>query len=189
VHLQADGEYVIKWTKNQPAPEPCCGTLEECLHVLHEVTGKKPERVYQGEPSLDNYIKRCNRWYKGEGEYLDRAPDFTNDPPINISYTHASTMLDKDWRASYSDRVAMIYSLATREANPCNFLKNIDHLRMGSKLALYSPFYLTEPKEWPSLVQAQHFLVAHRDAGEVDANPEAHEFSGTIESLAPDLRM
>jgi hypothetical protein len=31
--------------------------------------------------------------------------------------------------------------------------------------------------------------VAHRDAGELDENPGAHEFSGTIESLAPDLRM
>jgi hypothetical protein len=186
VHLQEFGEYVIKWTKNQPSPEPCCGTMDECLHVLHEVTGKKPEKIYAGEPSLDNYKKRCMRWYKGEQEYLDRAPDFQNDPPVNISYTHASVMLDKDWCMDYLSRVAMIYKLATQEANPCNFLKNIDAIRMGSKLAHYSPFYLTEPKDWPALVQTQQFLVAHRDAGELPVEPEPHEFDGMIESLEPE---
>lgn len=186
VNLQDQGDYVIKWTRNQPSPEPCCGTMDECLHVLHEVTGKKPEKIYQGEPSLDQYMQRCMRWYKGEGEYLDRAPDFHNDPPINISYTHASVMLDKDWRIDYLSRVAMIYKLATLEANPCNFLKNIDAIRMGSKLANYSPFYLTEPKDWPALVQTQQFLVAHRDAGELPSEPEPHEFDGMIESLEPE---
>lgn len=187
VNLQDRGTHVIKWTAGQPYAESFCGTVDECLEELHKQTGKKPERVYQGEPSVDNYISRCNRWYRGEGEYLDRAPDFDNDPPINISYTHASTMLDKDWRVSYSHRVAMIYDMATREANPCNFLKNIDHIRMGAKLALYSPFYLTEPKDWPNLVQAQHFLVAHRDAGELPESPEPHGFDGMIESLEPGL--
>jgi hypothetical protein len=186
VNLREFGDYVIKWTRNQPSPEPCCGTMEEVLSTLHQVTGKKPERVYQGEPSLHNYTERCMRWYKGQGEYLDKAPDFENDPPINISYTHSSVMLDKDWRTDYLSRVAMIYDLATREANPCNFLKNIDAIRMGSKLAHYSPFYLTEPKDWPALVQAQHFLVAHRDAGELPGRPEPHEFDGMIESLEPE---
>ena len=186
VNLRDQGDYVIKWTRNQPSPEPCCGTLEECLHVLHEVTGKKPEKIYRGEPALSNYIERCMRWYKGELEYLDRAPDFVNDPPVNFSYTHASVMLDKDWRLDYLSRVAMIYKLATQEANPCNFLKNIDAIRMGSKLANYSPFYLTEPKDWPALVQTQQFLVAHRDAGELPSEPEPHEFDGMIESLEPE---
>lgn len=186
VNLQEFGDYVIKWTKNQPSPEPCCGTMDECLHVLHQATGKKPERVYMGEPSLAKYKERCMRWYKGEGEYLDRVPDFRNDPPVNISYTHASVYLDKDWRMDYLSRVAMIYKLATQEANPCNFLKNIDALRMGSKLANYSPFYLTEPKDWPALVQTQQFLVAHRDAGELPSEPEPHEFDGMIESLEPE---
>jgi hypothetical protein len=186
VNLQDQGAYVIKWTRNQPSPEPCCGTMDECLQVLHEVTGKKPERIYQGEPSLPKYMERCTRWYKGEGEYLDRAPDFHNDPPVNFSYTHASVMLDKDWRLDYLSRVAMIYKLATQEANPCNFLKNIDAIRMGSKLANYSPFYLTEPKDWPALVQTQQFLVAHRDAGELPSEPEPHEFDGMIESLEPE---
>lgn len=186
VNLRDLGEYVIKWTRNQPSPEPCCGTIEECLHVLHEVTGKKPERVYQGEPSLAKYQERCMRWYKGELEYSDRAPDFDHDPPINISYTHASTMLDKDWRTDYSDRVAMIYKLATQEANPCNFLKNIDALRAGSRLTMYSPFYLTEPKDWPALVQSQQFLVAHRDEGVPVAEPEEHGFNGVLESLEPE---
>lgn len=186
VNLREFGEYVVKWTKNQPSPEPCCGTLDECLNVLHQVTGKKPEKVYQGEPSLSNYQARCMRWYKGQGEYLDKAPDFDNDPPINISYTHWSTTLDKDWRRDYLDRVAMIYKLATQEANPCNFLRNIDAIRMGAKLANYSPFYLTEPKEWPMLVRSQQFLVAHRDAGELPESPEPHEFEGMMESLEPE---
>jgi len=186
VNLQDQGEYVIKWTRNQPSPEPCCGTMDECLHVLHQVTGKKPEKVYQGEPSVSMYMQRCMRWYRGEQEYLDRAPDFQNDPPLNISFTHATTLLDKDWCVDYLSRVAMIYKLATLEANPCNFLKNIDAIRMGSRLANYSPFYLTEPKDWPALVQTQQFLVAHRDAGELPVDPEPHEFDGMIESLQPE---
>ena len=186
VNLQDLGEYVIKWTKGQPSPEPICGTLDEVLHELHKHTGKKPEKVYQGEPSIERFKERCIRWYKGEGEYLDKAPDFHNDPPINISYTHSTVLLDKDWRAEYLSRVAMIYDLATREANPCNFLKNIDAIRMGSKLATYSPFYLTPPKEWPGLVQSQQFLVAHRDAGDLPSVPEPHEFDGLMESLEPE---
>jgi hypothetical protein len=185
VNLKDQGTHVIKWTANQPYLEPFCGTVEECVAELHERTGKKPERVYQGEPSLSNYMERCMRWYKGQGEYLDKVPDFDNDPPINISFTHSSVMLDRDWRNDYLARVAMVYDMATREANPCNFLKNIDAIRMGSKLANYSPFYLTEPKDWPSLLAAQHFLVAHRDAGDLPAEPEPHEFDGMIESLEP----
>lgn len=187
VNLKDQGDYVIKWTANPPYPEPFCGSLDECLAELHKHTGKKPEKAYQGEPSIERYIERCMRWYKGEGEYLDKAPDFQNDPPINISFTHASTMLDKDWRADYLSRVAMIYNLATIEANPCNFHKNIDGLRMGATLHPFSPFYLTEPKEWPGLVQSQQFLVAHRDAGDLPETPEPHEFDGMIESLDPGL--
>lgn len=187
VNLQDQGPYVIKWTAGDPGPEPFVGTQEECLQFLHATTGKKPERVYQGEPSLPQYMARCTRWYKGEEEYLARAPDFVNDPPINISYTHATVLLDKDWRLEYLTRLAHIYSLATVEANPCNFLKNIDALRMGTKLAHYSPFYLTEPKEWPGLVQSQQFLVSHRDAGELPLEPEPHEFDGLIESLEPEV--
>jgi hypothetical protein len=187
VNLKDLGDYVIKWTSGYKHPEPIVGTMDECLVELHRITGKKPERVYQGEPSISKYQERCMRWYKGEGEYLDRAPDFDHDPPVNISYTHASTMLDNDWRLDYLDRVAMIYNLATRDPYPCNFLKNIDGLRMGSKLALYSPFYLTEPKEWPALVQSQQFLLAHRDEGIPELDPEHQLFLGALESLEPEL--
>jgi len=187
VNLRDQGEYVIKWTAGQPYLEPFCGSMSDCLAELHERTGKKPERVYHGEPSLDNYTKRCMQWYKGEAEYADRAPDFHNDPPVNISYTHASVMLDNDWRSDYLSRVAMIYKLATQEANPCNFLRNIDGLRMGTKLALYSPFYLTEPKDWPALVKTQQFLSVHRDGEELAEEPGPHEFDGVISSLEPEL--
>jgi hypothetical protein len=185
VNLRDQGTHVIQWTANQPYAVAFCGTLDECVAELHERTGKKPEKAYTGEPSLHNFSNRCLRWYRGEGEYADRAPDFANDPPINISYTHSSVMLDSDWRSDYLSRVAMIYNLATLEANPCNFLKNIDAIRMGARLAQYSPFYLTEPKEWPALVNSRQFLIAHRDAGDLPAAPEPHEFDGLIESLEP----
>jgi hypothetical protein len=188
VNLRDQGTHVIQWTAGQPYPEPFCGTVDECLAELHERTGKKPEKVYRGEPTLSNYAARCMRWYMGQDEYTDKAPDFENDPPINISYTHSSVGLDNDWRSDYLTRVAMIYKLATTEANPCNFLKNIDSIRMGNRLAHYSPFYLTEPKDWPSLVQSQQFLVAHRDAAELPEVPEPHEFDGLVESLEPELQ-
>jgi hypothetical protein len=95
-------------------------------------------------------------------------------------------MLDNDWRSDYLTRVAYIYSLATAEANPCKFLRNIDALRVGSRLAHFSPFYLTEPKEWPALIQMQSFLISHRDAGDLPLEPEPHEFDGLIESLEPE---
>ena len=185
VNLQAQGPYVIKWLTGERNPTPDVGTLDECLAILHEKAGKKPEKVYDGEPSINQYMDRCMRWYKGEAEYSDRAPDFQNDPPINISYTHASVMLDKDWRIDYLARVDMIYSMATREANPCNFLRNIDALRMGSKLANYSPFYLTEPKDWPALLQTEQFLVVHRDESVIMDELEPHQFEALIESLEP----
>jgi hypothetical protein len=57
---------------------------------------------------------------------------------------------------------------------------------MGANLNPFSPFYLTEPKDWPGLVASQQFLVAHRDAGDLPAEPEPHEFDGLIESLEPE---
>lgn len=161
------------------------GTIDECIEALHKETGKKPEKVYTGEPSRQLYIERCMRWYKGEAEYSDNAASFIDEPPINISYTHSTVLLDYDWVTEYHARIDLIHDQATKEPNPCNYLKNIDSLRMNGKLSEYSPFYLSEPKDWPTLMQSNHFVVAHRDELTVAPLLVPHEFEGQIESLEP----
>ena len=43
------------------------------------------EKNFYGEPKLENYIQRCEDWYKGAGDFLDKKADRDSNPPVSIS--------------------------------------------------------------------------------------------------------
>jgi len=139
------------------------GTFEECFEALHEATGKKPEKLYSGEPSLPNFIKRLGQCYRAEGEYLGEKLNREEDPPVNWIYTSATVLQERAWLTEYWDRVQFIHSHATRPPVPSAFHRHISDLRKWGRLSEYAPFFLSEPKDWPEIIKRNNFIIAHRD--------------------------
>ena len=120
-------------------------------------------KKYYGEPRFENYLKRCEEWYKGVGEYEHLAPKWTIAPPINYSLTYGSLLLDEDYLDEYYARVALIRQYANCKAYPKNFPRSANHLRQFGKMSPFTPFYLTPVKEWPNIINAESFMQVDRD--------------------------
>jgi len=139
---------------------------EEVEHTLSRGPRKgqtEIRRNYIGEPRFDNYIDRCNDWYRGQGEYEHNAEKWASSPPINYSLTYGSTLLDEDYIDEYYSRVALIRQYVQCKAIPKNFPRSVSHLRQFGRMSPYTPFYMTPPKEWPDIIQAQSFMQVDRD--------------------------
>jgi hypothetical protein len=143
----------------------CFHTEEEAVAALHEYTGKKPEKVYEGEPDFDLFLQRVGRWYNAEGEYLDKKPDREANPPVVISRINALPFfLQEDVEEEYTREMNRLYYLCTREPEPFNFsrLANKGLLSYG-RLNPYAPFYVSPPANWPEIVAREQFTILHRD--------------------------
>lgn len=139
---------------------------EEVEHTLQRGPRKgqvEIRRNYVGEPRFDNYIDRCNDWYRGQGEYEHLGEKWAMSPPINYSLTYGSTLLDEDYVDEYYARVALIRQYVQCKAIPKNFPRSVSHLRQFGRMSPYTPFYMTPPKEWPDIIKAQSFLQVDRD--------------------------
>jgi hypothetical protein len=119
-------------------------------------------KTYHGEPRLENYLERCKRWYRGEGEYESKSVEREHTPPINISTTGAST-LDTRYTAEYTSRLRFVHSYSTADPVPLNFPKSARHLMQFGKMSPFAPFYLTPTSEWPGIVSTEGFMVEDRD--------------------------
>lgn len=123
----------------------------------------RQEKKYHGEPTLDNYIRRCSRWYLAQGEYLDLAPEWAANPPVNFSYTHAEACLDEGTLQEYDERVALVYRYATCPPEPRLFPRSSSITNYG-KLSPYAPFYLSPVAQWPEIIRLTHLIIDHRDS-------------------------
>jgi len=141
---------------------------EEYEHTLKSGPRKgqiEIRKTYTGEPRLTNYIKRCNNWYEGTGEYEHLAPKWATDPPINISLTYGSTLLDPAYVQEYDTRLKIIADYARCPPLPYHFPRSMSHLRQFGRLSPFTPFYLLPPKEWPDLIRKEGFIQLDRDEG------------------------
>lgn len=139
------------------------GTFSACHDALWKATGKKPGKVYSGEPRLQNYIKRLLECYLGEGEYADKHEDRLDEPPVNWISTPATWCDDEDWLTEYQSRVRLIHDLATCPPWPDQFHRNMPACRRWGKHTDHAPFYLNPVKDWPEIVRRNHFVIFHRD--------------------------
>ena len=121
------------------------------------------EKKYEGEPRLENYIQRCTDWYHGTGDYLDKEAEWAEDPPVGISFTSASLVLDKRIQQRYIDRVRVIQRYASDLApHPQNFPMT-DSPFTRADFSTYAPFMLAPVGEWPRLIQQEGFVMRRRD--------------------------
>ena len=118
---------------------------------------------FEGEPLLENYILRCKDWYSATGDYLDKEAEWVEDPPVGISFTNASLVLDKQIQKRYVDRVRIIQRYASDlEPHPHNFPMT-DSPFARADFSTYSPFMLSPVEEWPRLIQDEGFVLRRRD--------------------------
>jgi hypothetical protein len=128
-------------------------------------------KVYEGEPRFDNYLLRCNDWYHSRGDYADKEAEWAEDPPVNISVTKASLLVDPAINKRYRDRVRLVQHYAICDPYPENFPMPDRVAHMG-RFSTYSPFMLSPVGDWPSLIQSEGFTLRRRD----DPIPEEVEF-------------
>lgn len=120
-------------------------------------------RTYSGEPRWENYRDRCIDWYLANGRYQDKEIERSQDPPINFSLTPGSDILDKYSTYEYHRCLQLVKSYATCEPTPGCFPKSANYLRGYSRLSPFTPFYLNEVKDWPSIIATDGFMVEDRD--------------------------
>ena len=155
-----DESYYAEWwpIEDPTAPhEHFPGSFEDCIQVLHEQTGKKPEKVYYGEPQLKNFVARCLSWYEDE-----QATD-EDDPPVNMTKTSASNLKIPMWCDTYERRLDRLYRLATCNPAPDSFPMMMNGVRSFKKLSPYADFYLTPPQQWPEVAARNNFVIRRRD--------------------------
>lgn len=122
------------------------------------------EKVYYGEPRLENYLARCKSWYLGEGDYSHLAEERKRKevgPPVNISFS--TDILDEEGMTEYNNRLSLIYDHATRPAYPFAFCRSTSALRQFGSLHPMYPFSVVPVADWAEVMEKDGFMIAHRD--------------------------
>ena len=125
-------------------------------------------RVYEGEPTFDNYLQRQSEWYTASGRYEHRTAEIGDDPPVNLSFTFSGGA-DMGGRGDiiYSSMLNVVARYARVDPAPSNFPMSADNLRpfRGKRLSLYAPFYLMPVHLWPNIIADEGFQRVDRDDG------------------------
>lgn len=124
------------------------------------------ERVYHGEPVLENYVRRCRDWYAATGEHEHLAAEWAADPPVNMSICTWSP--DDRTRRQYEAARDLVARWAMRTPDPDVFPRPAQ-LSLHGRLDPLSPFMLLPYEQWGEIVRQERFVVARRD----DLPPDA----------------
>jgi hypothetical protein len=162
---QDDGHWKVEsWAEDQG---PIAAVVERCadedgaIVTLHKMTGKKPAKEFEDEPSMELYAARCQRWYKAEGEYKHLSIE--RESPVEISFTDGDLMTDEEIRREYYAALERVIAYATCDPDPRNFMKNYAKIRAWKQLSPYAPFYTNPLEDWPEIIARHHFIIEHRD--------------------------
>lgn len=139
------------------------GSAEEAGEILQAEVGTQVKRVPQGAPNPVNYARRCREWYTGTGEYTERAAPVLSAPPVLVSETPASVLLDDSKMNSYYEQLHRLYDYATRKPEPCHFDMHKHGMENMRGLSPFAPFYVTAPRKWPDVISVEHFIQRFRD--------------------------
>lgn len=121
------------------------------------------EKVYQGEPRLENYIQRCADWYNGTGDYLHLAAERQAAPVVNISFTSGEALLDKTWRSQYLARLAMVNKWRMAKPDPGMFPWPVSVSGKTGRRDPYADFVLRPYTEWPEIMRQNGIAIVRRD--------------------------
>lgn len=160
---------MIHWAVQKPTIDFCDKDRDWTMDTSPLKSGPRRglprmEKIYSGEPKLENYLKRCAEWYKGEGEYANLASKRLTESPVNLSFTYARVLDSEEAVAEYKERVGFISRYARMEPHPCNFPRTQFGMKTShGKLTDYAPFFVTTVDKWPTIVQQDGFVQAPRD--------------------------
>ena len=121
------------------------------------------EKIYVGEPRLENYIERCKRWYLGVEDYVHLSGDRIAEPVVDLSFTSGTALLDPTWTGQYKARLNALNRWRTATIEPEEYPWPTEVHGSGT-LDTYAPFVLRPVSEWPDIVMQEGFLVSDRDA-------------------------
>ena len=153
------------------APRTVAFTQEvDAFIFAHTEAGKKPEKVYAGEPNVDLYTKRCHDYYHRKGDYAPPSGEVDSSVFVAVSRT-ALSYIDGDKEKEVLDILDRLHYYATCPPVPYNFYRSMGGAwkTMGSEVSDYEPFYSHRPAQWPDIMLRNGFTIRHRD--EVPANP------------------
>lgn len=151
------------------APDGTQPTRDAAENAMREYCGiKTVEKEFTGEPSWDNYVRRCTDWYLGEGDYAEErdARRGTNPKtiPINLSHTSASILTDDRRRSEYVDDIRRAEAYSTAPLLLTEFPRSSDGiLDRDGTVSDFAPFYGLPVRHWPSLCRREAIICQHRD--------------------------
>ena len=127
------------------------------------------EKVYMGEPRIENYLERCRQWYRGEKDYAHLAGDRLAEPVIDLSFTSGTALSDSQWTEQYLARLGAVNKWRIAALEPHEYPWPTEVHGTGT-LDTYAPFVLRPVSEWPDIVMQEGFVVADRDPIEEPTN-------------------
>lgn len=151
-----DGTTVLYESKDMLAED-------EAVACLHQEVGTKPAKDNSGEPQYSNYTRRCETWYRGEGDYAGDTETRINYPPVVISTSPVSWLLDTARGARYARQLNRILTAATMDPDPQAFDPTTDGFIRYGKLTPYARYYVTPPEQWPQIMAETHMVQSFRD--------------------------
>lgn len=116
----------------------------------------RQEKVYEGEPRLKNYVKRVANWYGAMDDYV-HLNEVREEPPVNISHSPTSKVLDANGLHCYHSRLKYLCDMLTRPAYPLNFLYNPQPPLYGTDIA--TSFANFDIMEWPTLISKHRLMT------------------------------
>lgn len=120
------------------------------------------ERIYQGEPVWENYLERVRSWYRADGEYAHLAPEWTMDPPVNMSVVSASILDDRYESDQYRSQWRLVGMWARRKGDPSMF-PHPPSLVAFNRLDDHAPFVMNPPSAWPEIIRQEGWIRVERD--------------------------
>lgn len=140
-------------------------TLPPALEAMHKLTGKKPEKEYDDEPTLAIYHNRCSDWYHGRNEYGHLEAERNTCPVVNMSTVTYDELCKPLWLNEFKNRIAVIDDLAMRHPDPALFPKHgnpTSYNTVPSKDPYY-PFYVLPVTDWPAVIVDKQLIQLPRD--------------------------
>lgn len=127
-------------------------------------------REYEGEPRIENYLRRIGEWYRKDGMYQH----LEGEEGSRVTYSDISpTVLDDlNEVKEFLERLHFVNRHATVSPEPKNFPRTVAGCTGRGKLSAMAPFYLCPVDQWPQIVRELGLVQAWRDGDEHDPGTE-----------------
>ena len=121
------------------------------------------ERIYQGEPKLDNYRRRVREWFTSTERYAHLAGERTNDPPVNVSIVSAAALSDPHLSMIHEARMLAIGRDLIQPSAHLSAYPAVRDVEMPFDRSPLFPLRRIPVDQWASWLSSGGFEVHHRN--------------------------